>query len=56
VPSHILFSFFPDKHRFHLGSIEIKDAEKCKTDLERAEDMENKSGYVVHHLNARMVF
>ncbi|XDB53472.1 hypothetical protein ABFV05_007088 [Capra hircus] len=29
---------------FHLGSIEIKDAEKCKTDLERAKDMENKSG------------
>ena len=39
-----------------MGSIEIKDVEKCKTDLERAEDMENKSGYVVHHLNARMVF
>lgn len=44
--SHVLFSFFPGKQRCHLGSIEIKDVEKCKADLERAKDMENKCGYV----------
>lgn len=46
VLSHVLFSFFPGKHRFHLSSIEIKDVEKCKADLERAKDMENECGYV----------
>lgn len=45
-------SFFPGKHRFHLGSIEIKDVEKWKADLGRAKDMENKC--FVHHFHARM--
>lgn len=45
ILAHVWFSFFPGKLRFHLGSIEIKDVEKCKTDLERAKDMENKCGY-----------
>lgn len=44
--SHVLFSFFPGKYRVHLGSIEIKNVEKWKADLERAKDMGNKCGYV----------
>lgn len=46
ILSHGLLSFFPGKRRFHLGSIETKDVEKCKADLGRAKGMGNKCGYI----------
>lgn len=46
ILSHVLFSSFLSKCRFHLGSIEIKNVEKWRTDLERAKGLENKCGYV----------